>query len=196
MNITLSNINWLVVVPLGFIALFFGTLGLRRSIRFFNHESNASQRERFRDLFLSTFALGTMVFSFLIAMSPTELWLVMIPIGIGMLIFTVPISILGSYYQLHVAIGFMPRNAGFKIPSAAPSEKTDESIAWYEFTPFAFVLGWLMFFIVNAAFLSVGWLTIGTAQELSGFSMIIGIIIGILTAVVVIVGVFLKLKTG
>ena len=158
MNMTLSNINWLVAIPLGLMSLFFGGLGWRRSVRFFDHESNASQKERFRDLFLSTFDFVTVVFSLIIALSPTQLWLVMIPIGLGLFIFTIPISILGSYYQLHVASGFMPKNAGINIRSSEPGEKTDDKISWYEFTPFAFVLGWLMFFLVNTASLAFGWL--------------------------------------
>ncbi len=195
MDITLANINWLAAIPLGFVALFFGALGLRRGIRFFDHESNASQKERLRDLFLSVFDMVAMVFGVLLAMSPTELWLVMIPIGLGLFIFVIPISMLGGYYQLHVASGFMPKNAGIKIRLGAPKETIDEKMAWYEFTPLAFIFGWLMFFLVKLAILSIGWI-IGNSPEPNSLSTIIGMIVGTMTGVIVVLGAFVKSKMG
>ena len=155
MNNVFLNINWLAVTPLGFTSLFFLWLTLRRGIRFFDHENNASQKERFRDIFLSTFDIMAMVFCFLLAMSPTKMWLVMIPIGLAIFIFVIPISILGNYYQLYVVSGFMPKNAGVQISLNTPSEKFGKGVYWYEFIPFVFILGWLVFFLVNFVMLSI-----------------------------------------
>jgi hypothetical protein len=149
MNISLSSINWFAIIPLGIISLFFLWLGFRRGIRFFDHESNSSQKERLRDIFLFTFNLVAIAFCVLIAMSPTELWLVMIPIGLGLFIFVIPVSLLGSYYELYVVTGYMPKNAGFHVQLNDPNEKLDGKIVWYEFSPFIFIAGWFIYFIVS-----------------------------------------------
>ena len=154
MSSILLNINWLALIPLGFASLFFFWLGFRRGTRFFDHESNASQKERLRDLFLSVFDLVSMVFCFLLAMSPTKMWVIMIPIGFALFVFTVPASILGGYYQLYGVSNFVPKNAGIQINLNAPSEKSDKSIYWYEFIPFVFILGWLVFFLIDVVILS------------------------------------------
>ena len=106
-----------------------------------------------RDIFLFVFNLVAIVFCVLIAMSPTELWLVMIPIGLGLFIFVIPVSLLGSYYQFYVVAGYMPKNAGFQVQLNDPSEKLDGKILWYEFTPFMFITGWLVYFIVSIVML-------------------------------------------
>jgi hypothetical protein len=189
MNNTLLNINWLVAIPLGFASLLFLWMGVRRGTRFFDHESNASQKERFRDLFLFVFNIISIAFCFLIAMSPTKMWLIMIPVGFTLCIFTVPISILGSYWRLYMIDGFMSKNAGIKINFSVPNEKPDEGIKWYEFTPFAFMLGWLVFFLVNVVML----LIVGNAQELSDFRTIVSIAVGIITGIIfVILGALFK----
>ena len=84
------------------------------------------------------------------------MWVVMIPIGFALFVFTIPVSILGGYYQLYLVTGFMPKNAGIKISLNTPSEKPDNGINWYEFIPFVFLLGWLIFFVVNVVALSIG----------------------------------------
>ncbi len=191
----ISTINWLIAIPLGFAGLFFLLLGFRRCVRFFDHQNNTNQKERFRDLFLSTFDIVAAIFCFLIATSSPKLWLVMIPIGLVLFIVCIPISLLGGYYQLYVVSGFMPKNAGIQIHFDLLVEKAKEKIPWYEFAPFAFILGCLVFFLVNVAILSFGWF-IGNAQELYDSSIIIGIIIGTVTVAIVILGVIIRSKKG
>lgn len=153
MDIIFLDINWLVAIPLGFTSLLSVVLALRGA-RFFDHASNASQKERSRDIFLSIFDICTLAFCLLLALSPTELWLAMIPIGLGMFVLVTPISILGSYYHLYVVTGFMPKNAGVKIN--ALNEKSTEKISWYEFFPIAFMLGWLVFFVIKVVAFFIG----------------------------------------
>jgi hypothetical protein len=152
----LSNINWIIALPLGIVSLFFLWIGFRRGVRFFDHENNSSKKEKLRDVFLSTFDIVTVGFCVLLAVSPTNLWLVMIPIGSALFVFTIPVSLLGSYYQLYVVTGYMPKNAGIQVQHSVLNEKANGKIVWYEFTPFIFVIGWLIYFLFNIAILAIG----------------------------------------
>ncbi len=78
----------------------------------------------------------------------------MIPIGFALFVFTIPVSILGGYYRLYIVTGFMSKDAGIKISLNTPSEKFGKGVYWYEFIPFVFILGWLVFFLVNVVMLS------------------------------------------
>ncbi len=156
MNNTLSNINWFVGLPLGSISLFFLWIGFRRGVRFFDHENSSSQKERLRDVFLSTFDIVATGFCVLLAVSPTKLWLAMIPIGIIMFVFAIPVSLLGSYYQLYVVTGYMPKNANVQVQRNILNEKSDGKILWYESIPFIFITGWLIYFLFNIATLAIG----------------------------------------
>jgi hypothetical protein len=156
MIITLSDINWLAAFPLGLAALFFLLLGYRRGVRFFDHESNSSQKERQRDNFLASFDIAAFVFCIVLAMSPVKLWLLMIPIGIAALLFCIPVSILGSYYQLYEVTGFMPKNAGIQVQHNGPGEKPDGKVVWYEFIPFIFIAGWLTYFFFRIFIFALG----------------------------------------
>jgi hypothetical protein len=115
MNITLSDINWAAVFPLGIISFFPLWLGYRRIARFFDHKNNSSKKERLLDAFLSTCDIYAAVFCFLMAIGPIKFWLVMIPFSLGALVCVIPLSILGSYYQLYFVQGYMPKNSGIKV---------------------------------------------------------------------------------
>jgi hypothetical protein len=78
------------------------------------------------------------------------------PLGIALFVFTIPVSLLGSYYQLYVVTGYMPKNAGIQVQHSVLNEKANGKIVWYEFTPFIFFIGWLMYFLFNIAILAIG----------------------------------------
>jgi hypothetical protein len=97
-----------------------------------------------------------MVFCILLAMSPIKMWLAMIPCGLGLFVFVVPVSMLSSYWRLYVIDGFMPKNAGIRTSLGNSGEKYDEALNWYEFTPFVFIIGWALFFLINIVLLLMG----------------------------------------
>ena len=73
-----------------------------------------------------------------------------------MFVFSIPVSLLVSYYKLYVITGYMPKNAGIQIQHGVPNKETDGKILWYEFTPFIFIAGWLIYFLFNIAVLAIG----------------------------------------
>jgi hypothetical protein len=183
------NINWLAAVPIGLLSLFFVLLAFRRGVRFFDHESPAGKTERFRDIFLSIFDLTSAAFGILIVIFPIKMWPVGILCGLGLFVFVLPISILGSYWQLSVS-GFMPKNAGIRISAEETlPENKGKWLAWYEFIPFAYLIGWIVFFLVTVVLGFTGSLSENTTTILS---IIAGTAAGALVSLVA----FLKSRTA
>ncbi len=73
-----------------------------------------------------------------------------------MFVFAIPVSLLGSYYQLYVVTGYMPKNANVQVQRNILNEKSDGKILWYESIPFIFITGWLIYFLFNIATLAIG----------------------------------------
>jgi hypothetical protein len=149
MNIILTNVNWFTAFWLGIVAIYFLWLGLRRGIRFFDHENGYSKKERLLDGFLLAFNISTVGFCVFLAISPIKLWLAMIPIGFAIIIVVIPVVLLGSYYHLFFVSGYMPKNNDVQSHHNLPPEKSENKMAWFEFAPFVFIVGWFVFFVIN-----------------------------------------------
>ncbi len=174
-----TEINWLAVIPLGLLSLFFLLLGLRAGARFFGYKSSVGHPRQFRDIVLLVLDLASTAFSTLMAVLPIEGWLATTLCGLGFFI-------VGS---LIVVLVFIPKLMGSRANSEIPHENNERRLAWYEFTPVAFLIGLIVFSLVGAVLSFLSPLPDNMSTMLSAG---VGAIVGMLISLIM----FLKARTA
>lgn len=121
MDISSQNLLlWLVLgVPLGIGGVLLFVKGMKKTNRFFYHDYGESKSEQFKDVLLSSVylfcgvcCLAVVGLAFIVGAEDVGRYLFFIPAFILFGAFVIPVSILGSYWQLYLTKkmwgGFLP----------------------------------------------------------------------------------------
>jgi hypothetical protein len=188
----MEAIKFAFVTPIGIIALFFVFIGWRRGIRFNFHDYQGDKKERLRDNFFSSFTIITSLGCLIPIIFPFDLWGFAIPLYLLMVFVITPVSMLGAYWSSflgNVMTGARIRNNGFFWQSS----KDISVLEWYEFTPFAFVGGWVVCYLVYVSLLLVMGYRI-MSEDVPAWFILVGLTVGTITAVIAAFGINRKFK--
>jgi hypothetical protein len=188
----MDAINCVIAVPLVTIALFFVFTGWRRGIRFNFHDYQGNQRERLRDNFFSSFTMLTAFSAVLPIFFPANLWGFAIPfIFLSILVLT-PLAMLMASWSSFLA-RLMTRGRIRDGGAFGQNRKDLSTLEWYEFTPFAFVAGWVGYYLVYILLLLV--LGIKLMSDVTPtWVVIVGLVVGVITAVLLTIGIHRKFE--
>ncbi len=182
--------NFIISIPLGLIALFFGSIGWRRGNRFNFHDYQGDRKERLRDSFFSSFTMITAISCLFPIIAPLSIWGFIIPIALLMVLVITPISMLGAYWSSFLGnamTGGKIRNNNFFWQS----KKDISTLEWYEFTPFAFVGGWVVYYLVYVSLLlALGYEIM--SDNAPTWIIFVGLAVGVVTAALTTFGIHQK----
>jgi hypothetical protein len=185
-------IRFTIAIPIGIIALCFLFIGWRRGIRFNLHDYQGDKRERLRDNFFSSFTIITSLGCIVPIIFPFDLWGFGIPFYLLMIILVTPLSMLGAYWSSflgNLMTGGKIRSSGFIWQLG----KGASDLNWYEFTPFAFVGGWIVYCLVYLFFLLVMGYKI-MSDDVPAWITLTGLTVGTLVAIIAVFAIKRKLQ--
>jgi hypothetical protein len=194
-------IRFALAIPLGLIALFFLYIGSRRGERFSFHDYQGDDQERLRDNFFSAFTMFTSL-SCLTIMIPLTSWRFAIPFILLLILIGTPMLMLGFYlksFLANVLVGLTNLLTGndsiLNNGIFWKKEKDISSLEWYEFTPFALVSGWIVYYLVYLSFLLILGFKIDS-DNAPVWVIFVGLTVGIITAVLLTIGIHRKFKNA
>jgi|GEM_PF-7046962 hypothetical protein len=171
-------------------ALFFGYVGLRWERRFRSNYYQGDKKERFRDIFFSSFTITTSISCFLLVIAPIDLWLLVIPIILLLILVVTPMSMLSSF--LNRKITATERIASNIFLAHFESLEKDILISeWYEYTPFSFVAGLIVFYL---SYLGISFLAGSdvASENVPLWSVLVSFSLGLITSSLSIMGIYRK----
>ena len=185
-------LNCIITVPLGSIALFFLFIGWRRGIRFNFYDYQGNKTERLRDNFLSSFTVITSLCSVFPIFAPTSLWGFIIPFSLLMVLVLTPLAMLGAYFSSFLA--HLPtRGSVFNVGFWGQKNIEGSKLQWYEFTPFAFVIGWMVYYLVYVLSLLASGMKI-MSDTVPMWIILVALMFGVITAVFLTIGIHRKFE--
>ena len=188
----MEAIKFTIVIPIGIIALFFVFVGWRRGIRFNFHDYQGDKKERLRDNFFASFTMIAAIGCIIPIMFPFDLWGFAIPFYLLIVLVITPISMLGQYWSSflgNVMTGGRIRNSGFFWQSG----KDISALEWYEFTPFAFVGSWVVYYLVYLSLSLVQGYEI-ISEDIPAWIILVGLSVGMISGVIATLGINRKFK--
>jgi len=185
-------INCVIGLPLGIIALLFVFIGWRRGIRFRLHDYQGNKRERLRDNFFSSFAIITGICCVFPIFSPASSWGFFIPFSLLSILVLTPLAMLGE--SVSSFLFRFPTHSTFNVGLWGSSNADGSVLQWYEYTPFALVMGWAAFYLVYIGFSLVSGTTI-MSDAVPVWIILVGFTFGIVTSVLLTLGMRRKFES-
>ena len=116
----------------------------------------------------------------------------MIPFTLLLILMVTPVSMLGAYWSSFLAnimSGGKVRNNILFLQNI----KEVSMLEWYEFTPFALVIGWIIYCLVYVAILLVLGIEV-TSENAPDWSIFVALAFGVGIAFLVTIGIYRKFK--
>ncbi len=151
-------INCVIGLPLGIIALVLVFSGWRRGVRFRTHDYQENKKERLRDNFFSSFTMMTGICCIFPIFSPVNLWGFMIPLSLLFILVLTPLSMLGASFNS--LLFRFPKTSTFNVGMWGTNNPDGSSLRWIEYTPFAVVIGWIVYYLAYILFLLISGIKI------------------------------------
>jgi hypothetical protein len=178
----MDAINCVVAVPFVILALFFVLTGWQRGLRFNFHDYQGNSRERMRDNFFSSLNIITGISCAFPIIASIKLWGFAVPLILLSIVVVTPLAMLGASFSSFLGVIM----TSGKIRDHAASwlgGKDLSTLEWYEYTPFAFVAGWLVYYLVYISLLLILRIKI-TSDVVPIWIVITGLILGITAGVI------------
>ena len=173
-------INCVIGLPLGIIALIFVFSGWRRGVRFRIHDYQENKKERLRDNFFSSFTMATGFCCAFPIISPVNLWGFMIPLSLLFILGLTLLFMLGASFSS--LLFRFPKNSTFNVGLWGTNNPDGASLRWFEYTPFAVVIGWMVYYLVYVLSLLASGIKI--ASDTAPLQIIlVALILGVVAAV-------------
>lgn len=184
-------INCVIGLPLGIIALTFVFVGWRRGVRFRTHDYQENKKERLRDNFFSSFTIATGICCVFPIISPVNLWGFMIPLSLLFILVLTLLSMMGASFG---SLLFpLPKTSTFNVGMWGTNNPDGASLRWFEYTPFAVVIGWLVYYLVYILSLLVSGMKIMT-DTAPLWIILVALIFGVVAAVIITIRIHQKLE--
>ena len=175
-------INCVVAFPFVVMAVFFVLTGWQRGLRFNFYDYQGNSRERMRDNFFSSLNIITGVSCVFPIIASIKLWGFAVPMILLSIVVVTPFAMLGASFSAFLGEimtgGKIREHAAFWLGG-----KDLSTLEWYEYTPFAFVAGWLVYYLIYISLLLILRIKI-TSDVAPIWIVIIGLILGTTAGVI------------
>jgi len=184
----------LILAPFfGVIGILFLVIALPRAFRTglpYNIH-NQTEKDILRDNFFGTLAFTCALFCIAPSVIPIKSWYTVIPLGLVFIFVMSCGATLGAY--LRALMTYAMTKAIQRTNQFFDQSDDSGRLKWYEFTPFAFIAGWVIYYLIYVASALL------TGFEVSSdhppiWSIIISLIFGLLVAWIVTISFYQRLK--
>jgi len=190
----MENIHYAISTLIIMVALFFLFIGWRRGLRFYFHDYAGNKNEKFRDNFFASVTVGTAISCVILVVTPITLWGFAVPVMLLMILGGSALSISGAYWSSFLSNLFISRkNRNDQL--FWDEDKDLPNLEWYEFTPFAFFIGWIVYYLVYAIPLVISGISV-TTENAPMDNILIGFSVGLVTAIFISLSFYYNRKTS
>jgi hypothetical protein len=183
--------NCVISLPLGIIALIFVFAGGRRGVRFRTHDYQEDKKERLRDNFFSSFTMMTGICCIFPIISPVNLWGFSIPLSLLFVLVLTPLSMLGASFNSFLFR--FPKTLTINVGMWGANNPDGSSLRWFEYTPFAVVVGWMVYYLVYVLSLLISGIKI-MSDTAPLRTILVALIFGVVAAVFITIGIHQKFE--
>jgi hypothetical protein len=178
----METVNCVIAVPLVLIALFFVFTGWQRALRFNFHYYQDNDREKMRDNFFSSLNVVTGFLCIFPAIVSVSLWWFAIPFTLLMILVGTPLVMLGASWSSFLSMLMTGKRIGY-TGAFWLGGKNLSTVEWYEYTPFAMIASWVVYFLVYVALLLLLQIEI-TSDVVPIWIVIVSLVFGVIAGLI------------
>lgn len=189
----METFNFILAPIFATLGIFFLVIGLQRAFHsgFPYNIHDQTEKDILRDNFFGTLAGSCALFCIVPSILPIKSWHAAIPIGLAFVLFMTFGVTIRAYLSAMMAHAM---TKAIKMSNRFFDQSSDSGrLEWYEFTPFAFIAGWVVYYLM---YLATAWLAKFEVASTNPpiWSIVISLAFGMLVATIVTITIYQRLK--